>query len=51
MKSKKLSIYTAAFVITLFGAGATMMIVGAINVSEPEYAHIDPFSPDADFGR
>ncbi len=51
MKSKKLSVYTAAFVITLFGAGATMMIVTAIEVPEPEYANLDPFSQDADFGR
>jgi hypothetical protein len=51
MKSKKISVYVAALVITVFGAGATLMIVTAIQVPDPEYANLDPFSPTADFGR
>jgi len=52
VKGKKLSLYTAALVITLFGAGATMLIVSAANeVPVPEYANLDPFSPTVDFGH
>lgn len=51
MKSTKVSVYIAALIITVFGAGATLMIVSAIEVPDPEYAHLDPFSPTVDFGR
>lgn len=52
LKGRKLSLYTAALAITIFGAGATLLIMAAANdVQEPEYANIDPASPTADFGR
>ncbi|MBU1292514.1 hypothetical protein KJ819_00415 [Patescibacteria group bacterium] len=52
MKGKKLNLYVAALVITVFGAGATMLIVSAASdVAVPEYANVDPFSPTVDFGH
>ncbi len=52
MKGKKLSTYAAAFIITLFGAGATLLIVNAADMmsAETEYANIDPTSLETDFG-
>lgn len=52
MKGKKLSLYVAALVITVFGAAATMLIVSAAyDAPLPEYANVDPFSPTVDFGH
>ncbi len=42
MKGTKIDIYTAALIITLFGAGATMLIVKTANDQEPiDYSNID----------
>lgn len=53
MKGKKLSSYAAILIITLFGTGATMLIVGAAHRSSETYeaAPFDPTAPDADFEK
>ena len=53
MKGKKLSVYAAALIITLFGAGATLLILDVSNtaIAEAEYAFVNPFDVNADFGR
>lgn len=53
MKGKKLSTYAAVFIIALFGAAATMLIVDAVHSNE-EAANEPPFNPfsaDADFEK
>ncbi len=53
MKAKKLSPYSAIFVITLFGAAATLFIIDASKSleMEAEYANIDTDDlVNADFG-
>lgn len=51
-RGKTISVYTGALVITVFGAGATLLIVDAATSlpfsSTGEY--MDPFSPTSDFG-
>ena len=44
MKGKKLSVYTAALMITLFGGAATLLIVDVANspLTEIGYANLDP---------
>lgn len=45
MRDKTLSIYTAALIITLVGAGATMLIVEtAYSYEEIGYADVDPLT-------
>lgn len=56
MKGKKLSTYAAIFIIALFGASATMLIVDAVHSSneayeEPPFNPFNPFAPDADFEK
>lgn len=53
MKGKKLSTYAAIFIIALFGAAATMLIVDAVHSSNEAYAEppFNPFAPDADFEK
>ena len=53
MKGKKLSSYAAVLIITLFGTGATMLIVDAVNSSNAafEAEPFDPTAPDADFEK
>lgn len=53
MKGKKLSSYAAILVVTLFGTGATMLIVDAAHSSTEAYeaAAFDPTAPDADFEK
>lgn len=51
-RGKTISVYTGALVITLFGAGATLLIVDAatsLSFSETGQ-YIDPFNPTSDFG-
>lgn len=51
MKGKKLSSYAAILIVTIFGAGAAMLIVDAVHESNAAYEKppFNPFSPDADF--
>lgn len=45
MRGKTLSIYTAALIITLVGAGATMLIVEtAYSYEEIGYVGVDPYA-------
>jgi hypothetical protein len=51
MRGKTLSTYAAVFIITLFGAAATLLIVDtAHSVADVGmYAGVDPFDPNADY--
>jgi len=52
LKNRPISMYAAVLIITLFGAGATLLIVDVAHDSAvPAYAEIDPYSPTADFER
>ena len=47
MKGKTLSTYTAALFITIFGAGATLLIVDAAHsAADPLYTVTDPLYED-----
>ncbi len=53
MKGKKLSTYAAVLIITVFGGLATLLIVDAGTTLSPEdeYASLDPFNLNTDFGH
>jgi len=53
MKGKTLSTYAAALIITVFGSIATLLIVDAGTTLPPEdeYASLDPFDLNTDFGH
>lgn len=51
MYGKKLSTYAAMFIITLFGAGAALLIVETAHSAADAgvYVEIDPFAPESNF--
>ena len=54
MSGKKINSYLAVLVITGFGSLATLMIVNVATTPlsvGAEFAYVDPFDLNADFGR